>query len=43
MPLFNAKISIDEQDRPRVDRALAIAERLVSVLERLANLLKEDK
>ena len=35
------KIEIDEKDRPRFDRALDIADRLVKVLEKLASLLKE--
>jgi len=35
------KIEIDEKDRPRFDRALDIADRIVKILERLANLLKE--
>ena len=43
MGLMDVKIEIHKEDRPRVDRALDIVDRLVKVLERIAGLIKEVK
>lgn len=36
-------LSIDPEDRPRIDKALEVFDRFVIVLERLTKLLKEEE